>query len=245
MQGLEPLFSMSGGNEADIQRWMANNVNAAFPLGGLRKEWGRILTPQLRQVNMEMMQLLRNNNNIADFIDPEGALPLAKDFLYGGNVGVPDNLIERILNAATPFKSFPDMKPEQQFLVDIGYDARPTFVKSEGGVEYTPDQQSELLGLMGEQGFLLKDIRRIMKLADEIGYIENLQGTSADDIDAQNFGGIIDQLDQALRDAKRRAEASSSFAEEIREQEALLGYKEGLEQRGDLDELIKFNSTTP
>ena len=55
---------------------------------------------------------------------------------------------------------------------------------------------------MGEQGFLLKDIRRIMKLADEIGYIENLQGTSADDIDAQNFGGIIDQLDQALRDAK-------------------------------------------
>ena len=87
--------------------------------------------------------------------------------------------------------------------------------------------------------------RSIMKLADEIGYIENLQGTSADDIDAQNFGGIIDQLDQALRDAKRRAEASSSFAEEIREQEALLGYKEGLEQRGDLDELIKFNSTTP
>ena len=245
MQGLEPLFSMSGGNEADIQRWMANNVNAAFPLGGLRKEWGRILTPQLRQVNMEMMQLLRNNNNIADFIDPEGALPLAKDFLYGGNVGVPDNLIERILNAATPFKSFPDMKPEQQFLVDIGYDARPTFVKSEGGVEYTPEQQSELLGLMGEQGFLLKDIRRIMKLADEIGYIENLQGTSADDIDAQNFGGIIDQLDQALRDAKRRAEASSSFADEISEQEALLGYKEGLEQRGDLDELIKFNSTTP
>ena len=26
-----------------------------------------------------------------------------------------------------------------------------------------------------------------------------------------------------------------------KEQEALLGYKEGLEQRGDLDELLKFN----
>ncbi len=245
MQGLEPLFSMSGGNEADIQRWMANNVNAAFPLGGVRKEWGRILTPELRQVNMEMMQLLRNNNNIADFIDPEGALPLAKDFLYGGNVGVPDSLLARIFNAATPFKSFPDMKPEQKFLVDIGYDARPTFSKSEGGVEYTPEQQSELLGLMGEQGFLLRDVRRIMKIADEIGYIENLQGTSADDIDAQNFGGIMDKLDLALREAKRRAEGSSSFKDDIREQEALLGYKEGLEQRGDLDKLLKFNTSNP
>ena len=74
---------MSGGNEADIQRWMANNVNAAFPWASPQRV-GSYLLLQLRQVNMEMMQLLRNNNNIAD-CDPEGALPLAKDFLYGGN----------------------------------------------------------------------------------------------------------------------------------------------------------------
>ena len=74
LAGLEPMNDVLRGNPAAMNRWAASFVVSLAPFSGARNEFGRLISPQLREVDMELGQLLRNRNKYLDALDPQNAL---------------------------------------------------------------------------------------------------------------------------------------------------------------------------
>lgn len=217
LAGVEPLNDVLAGNPAALARWGASFGSSLAPLSGFRNELGRVLAPQLREVDMEFIQLLRNRNRFTDVIDPKTALPDAHDWIDGKKIGYNENFFARLWNATMPIKVHDDISPERQFLIDIEYDARPSFNKSTKSVEYTPAERSELASIMGKTGYLKSEIRRIMNSTDAKAWRESIKTErgKGSRVDPEQWLNIYSQLNVALYNAKRLAESQMSNRREI------------------------------
>ena len=133
-----------------------------------------------------------------------------------------------------PMKVADGITPERQFLIDIEFDSRPTFAKAKGGVDYTPEERSELFRLMGEQGIFRDELRRIMSNVDAQKWRDAIKAHREEGhkIDAQVYADLYYEVNRALRWAKDEAESALSNAEEIQERRYRMDYNEVDQRRG-------------
>jgi hypothetical protein len=218
LAGLEPMNDVLTGNPAAMSRWASNFASSLVPLSGFRNELGKVIAPQLREVDQEFFQLLRNRNKFLDVVDPKGALPNAYDWIDGDPIGFTENFFTRGWNAIMPMKVSDSITPERQFLLDIEFDSRPTFQTNGQGVQYTPKERSELFSIMGQQGYFKGQIQRIMrsKPAKEWRKALNQQRQSGRPVKAELWDNLYNELDRSLRAAKRMAEVELSNYQEVR-----------------------------
>lgn len=221
LAGVEPMFDILRGNPAAANRWAASFGNNQLPLGGLRAEMGRIMSPALRELDMDFMQLLRNRNNYLDAVDPKGALPYKTNWLTGELINGGETFWARAWNAVMPFKSNGEINKYAQFLMDIEYDGRPTFMKSsKGGVDYDPKTRSELFSLVGQNPYFRKELDRIMQQTDGRTFRDQVRkARQTGEVDYQQWGNIHAQVDAALRTAKRMSESQLSNYGELQQKQ--------------------------
>ena len=232
LAGLEPMNDVLSGNPAALNRWASSFASAFVPLSGARNELGRIIAPQLRELDMEFTQLIRNRNKWTDLMDPKGALPFKYDWIDGKQVGYAENFFVRIWNATMPMKVSDGVSDERQFLMDIEYDTRPLFNKNSKGVEYTAEERSELFSKMGELGTLKKEIRRIMNSREAQDWKKTLldERKRFGSADPKQWKNLYNQLDRAIRVAKREAEIKLGNLEEIQTRQWQMGVNQ-IDQR--------------
>lgn len=234
LAGLEPMNDVLAGNPAALNRWAASFASAFVPLSGARNELGRIIAPQLRELDMEFTQLIRNRNKWTDLMDPKGALPFKYDWIDGKQVGYAENFFTRVWNATMPMKVHDDVSEERQFLMEIEYDMRPLFNKNKKGVEYTAKERSELFSKIGELGTLKQKIRSIMNSPAAKDWKKTLldERKRFGSADPTAWKNLYNQLDAAIRQAKAQAEARLTNVKEIKTRQ----YKQDLnklkQQRG-------------
>lgn len=243
LAGLEPMFDVLAGNPAAAARWASSWANSLGPLSGFRGELGRILSPQLREVDQEFFQLVRNRNKFLDVLDPATGLPGKYDWVDGEPVGYSENWFARGWNAIMPMKVSGRLSPERQFLIDIEFDSRPAFQKSSDGIRYTPEERSEMYNLMGKQGRFKESLQQIMQSTTAKEWKQRM-------IEARKRGGSIEpkywealysEIEIALREAKADAEFEMSNSEELADRAYEAAYNRTNQQRGEANEFPLVN----
>ena len=234
LAGIEPMNDVLAGNPAALNRWAASFGSSLAPLSGARNELGRLMAPQLREVDMEFTQLLRNRNKYLDTIDPKGALPDAHDWIDGKKIGYSENFFTRAWNATMPMKVSEGLSPERNFLLDIEYDSRPSFMKNQKGVEYTPKERSELYSIMGKQGYFKSEIQRVMQTTEAKTWRESIKTArgNGSQVDPRLWQNVYRQLDVGLDRAKRLAEVQLSNRDDVMRRQYQQGVDAEMQKRG-------------
>jgi hypothetical protein len=234
LAGIEPMNDVLAGNPAALNRWAASFGSSLAPLSGARNELGRLMAPQLREVDMEFTQLLRNRNKYLDAVDPAGALPDAHDWIDGKKIGYSDNFFVRAWNATMPMKVSEGLSPERDFLLDIEYDSRPSFMKNQKGVEYAPKERSELYSIMGKQGYFKSEIQRVMQTTEAKAWRESIKTArgNGSQVDPKLWQNVYRQLDVGLDRAKRLAEVQLSNRDDVMRRQYQQGVDGEMQKRG-------------
>ena len=237
MSGLEPLFDMTSGNGAALARWAASFGSGLAPLSGQRAELGRLLSPQVKEMEQELGDLIANRN-----VGARGSLPNKYDIVDGEAAGEPENFMQRIVNTYSPIKQYKGISPEKQFLIDIEFDILPTLKTNGKGVEYDNEQRSALGQEIGRLGYFKKAIAAAMKTPEGTDFRKKyreaqLQGL---EVDKSNYSTLHRVLKTQLR-------AAVSMAQAAIDSDGLIGRTQGLnkeyadaEQRGDTTDMARI-----
>jgi len=208
--GLEPLNDVLAGNPAALSRWGASFTSSLLPGSGFRSEFGRLLEPQIKEVEQEFFQQLANRNAFA-----KSTLPDTHDWVDGGKVGEPTDFFTRVWNAYSPWwKQSERLSPEKQFLIDIEFDGRPSLRTNGKGVEYTIDERSEITDLMGQSKYFRNEVRKIMNSVSGKEFRKAYKKSPVG-IDRKRFIQVHSRLSKALRNAQTLAESQISTKNQL------------------------------
>tara|TARA_R100001082_G_scaffold1914_1_gene1766 strand:+ start:2981 stop:6904 length:3924 start_codon:yes stop_codon:yes gene_type:complete len=238
MAGLEPLGDVLSGNAAAANRWAGTFGSGLLPGGGFRNEFARLLTPQLKEVEQEVSQILANRNP-----GLKEQLPDLYDWMDGSKVGEPLGFFARVWNVYSPlWKVSEAISPEKQFLIDIEFDGRPTLRTNGQGVEYSPAQRSEITRLMGEEGWFAEEVKRIMNTPDGKAFRKQWKELANKGVymDRKLMNNIQYELSAALRQAKQFAESQIADAEAIEEQQWINDEIEDATRLGDVERVLEL-----
>lgn len=123
----------------------ANLVNNQIPLGGMRNEIGKLVSPGMRELEKGFLDGIRNRNLYLDLVAGEdGKLPYRYDILDGRPIN--DSLpIVRLMNAVNPFYINPATNPTRELLFRSGVDLKLTFNTGPNNesLEGNPDLKSK------------------------------------------------------------------------------------------------------
>ena len=238
LAALEPLNDVVRGDVGAINRWTSSfATSASMPGSSLMAEFGRLMTPNKKELENNFFDLVANRNPIL-----KQALPDAHDWIDGGLVGEPPNFFARVWNTYLPWKVNGEVSSEKQFLMDIEYDARPTLKSNGRGVEYSNEERSEVTSTMGKQGLFKREIQRIMQTQEGKEFRKEFK--KARDMglapNVEKFKNIHLYLDAALRSSMRYAEAQVSTRDNIRNKVYQNQTVENFLQVGDLDGAKRF-----
>jgi len=238
LAALEPLNDVVRGDVGAINRWTSSFVGSATtPGSSLLAEFGRLMTPNKKELENNFFDLLANRNPIL-----KQTLPDAHDWIDGGKVGEPPNFFARVWNTYLPWKVSGEISPEKQFLMDIEYDARPTLKTNGRGVEYSNEERSEVTSMMGRMGIFKQEIQRIMQTEDAQAFRREYK--KARDLglqpDVESFKNIHLYLDAALRSSMRIAEAQVSTRDGIQQKTYQNQTVENFLQVGDVQGAKRF-----
>tara|TARA_R100001594_G_scaffold123244_1_gene159637 strand:+ start:7901 stop:12130 length:4230 start_codon:yes stop_codon:yes gene_type:complete len=266
LASLEPLQDIFQANPSALHRWAANFGNSWMPFAGLRRDMTKLISPMQKEYENNVGDLIRMRNSFIDPLDPQGALPTKYNFITGKQIGRPENMWVRINNTYNEMKIHEDQTPEQDFLLEIEYDARPIFNQSSGGTKYTPTQKAALYSKVGEQGTFNHELKEIMKDAKNLTYTDDSgttytgfinvmralrrDGVSSDEINTAKYARIVTRIDKALSRAKENAEialrGTSDFIH-LDSADTLIEEREALLESGQLGEAInideRYNAT--
>ena len=238
LAGLEPMFDVLQGNPSAISRWTASFGSGLLPYSGLRNEFSRLLTPQLKEVEQEFQQLFFNRNPLL-----KSQLPNAYDWMDGGLVREPDNFFVRAWNAYSPvFKVGEEMSPEKEFLVEIEFDSRPQLNKNGNGIEYTPEERSQVTQLMGEDGLFKDEVKKIMnsKEGREFRRLYKEMNKTGAVIDKDKLGLLQTKVNDALRRAQLYAERRILLRDQVEEKTYLNKRIEKATKERDIQEILRL-----
>ena len=213
LAGLEPLMDILSGNPNALNKWSSSFLtSAAVPGSSQLAEISRLMDPGLKEVEMNVFELIQNRLPFA-----KSALPVKYDWIDGGEVGVPMNNFARIWNVYMPWKVNGKISDEKKFLMDIEYDARPTLSTDGNGVKLTTEERSEITNIMGRDGLFKAEIKRIMNSKDGKAFRQRYKEAVANglDVNLSSFERLHTQLDIALRRAMRKASAASPNRSDI------------------------------
>ena len=238
LAGLEPMFDVFAGNPAALGRWSASFGSGLLPGSGIRNEFSRLLTPQLKEVEQEFTQLLANRNAIS-----KDMLPDRHDWIDGGLVKMPDSFMARLWNTYMPaFKSSGKISPEKQFLIDIGFDGRPQLNTNGKGIEYSPAERSAITDLMGKDGYFKKEIQKIMKSQAGREFLKDFKAGRATgaDVDVKKFNNIHTLINNALRKAQQVAANRIAQKGNVQQKTNINKQINQATLKGDIDEILRL-----
>ena len=211
--GLEPLGDVLAGNPAATARWAGSFGSALLPGSGFRNEFARLLTPQLKEVDQELGQIIANRNP-----GLKGQLPDLYDWMDGSKVGEPLGFFARVWNTYSPlWKVSEAITPEKQFLIDIEFDGRPSLSTNGAGVDYSPEERSEVTRLIGESKHFRNEVRRIMQTTDGKEFRRQWKKAANQGayLDRELMFNIQVELSSALEEAQSWAESQLSSYDDI------------------------------
>jgi len=233
LAGIEPLMDVARGDVGAMNRWASSFLTSALTPGASQMaEISRLMYPQLRVVDNNLQQLVRNRNPIT-----KGTLPIQYDWIDGGAIKEPPNFWTRVWNTYLPWKVSGAISPEKQFLMDVGYDGIPSLQSNGNGAAYTSEERSELTSIMGREGYFKEEIKRIMGTNDAKAFREKFRKAQAGELqpDVRTMDMLHDQLDMALNTAKKQAESMLSNAAEVQLRGSLNQLLDRQMSSGDLD----------
>ncbi len=215
LAALEPLNDVVAGDVGAINRWTSSFATAAAtPGSSLMAEFGRLITANKKELENNFLDLMANRNPLL-----KQSLPDAYDWIDGGKVGEPPNFFARVWNTYLPWKVNGEISPEKQFLIDIEYESRPSLRTNGRGVEYTNEERSEVMSIMGQQGLFKQAIQQVMQSKEGKEFRKEFKAARKLGLDPEvdKFSGIHMMLDQALRSSMRYAEAFVSNRDGIQQ----------------------------
>ena len=245
MAGLEPFLDVARGDVGALNRWAGSFLVAAnAPMSSQMAEISRLMDPGLKEVQSTTFDMARNR---LPFLKSQ--MPQKYDWIDGDRIGYPDkagNMYEgfmtRVWNNYMPWKVSGKISEEKEFLQMVEFDARPSLRTNGRGVEYTPEQRSEITNIMGQRGFFLEGIKRVMRTADAKQFRKNYmkavkQGLP---VDLSDFEGIHKKLRFELRNAMNAAAALSSERDAISRKQFINETVSIYLQRGQQDAAREF-----
>ena len=237
MAGLEPFLDVARGDVGALSRWSGSFLVAAnMPMSSQMAEISRLMDPGLKEVQATTFDMARNR---LPFLKSQ--LPQKYDWIDGDRIGYPDkagNMYEgfmtRVWNNYMPWKVSGKISDEKKFLQMIEFDARPTLRTNGRGVEYTPEQRSEITNIMGREGFFLEGIRRVMRTNDakEFRRLYKMAVDMGTTVDLGLLDGLHKKLRFELRNAERAAATLSSERDSISRKQLINETVEIYLQRG-------------
>ena len=147
---LQDLLTSQGG---DASRVAANFVNNQFPLGGLRNEIGKVLSPGMRELESGFWQSIGNRNLWADLGEGGTVLPYRYDIL-NGNILRDWDPMTRLVNSILPLNlNIGATNETREWLMRSGLNLKQTFNTGTGGVslEGKPRLKSKFNFYLGQQ----------------------------------------------------------------------------------------------
>ena len=176
MAGLEPFMDVLRGDVGAINRWAGGFIPAAaMPGSSQMAEIARLMDPGLKMINNDLTSMIMNRNPLTKWM-----LPKKNHWITGEEVNVPNDIWARISNTYTPWKKSDKIGPEEQFLIDVEYDATATLRTNGRGEKLSNDEQSEILNSIGKDGFWQAGIKKVMR------------GTTGKDL--ENYLGMLKLL---------------------------------------------------
>jgi hypothetical protein len=174
LAGLMQLQDLFTSNFKDAPRVLANFTNNQVPLGGLRNEVGKLLSPGMRELESGFWQSIGNRNLWADIITEGEMLPFKYDLFSGEKIN-DYNPVQRLTNAILPVNLNIGTTPAKEFVFKSGINLKQTFHYGPNGedLEGYPDIKSRFQFYMSQMG-LEQQIQALMtpQMIDSIKTME-------------------------------------------------------------------------
>jgi hypothetical protein len=153
LRDIEPIQALIAGDYKKLNRFIASNViNPLVPLTGLRRDMGKIISPELDAHNQSILEYTRSNNKWLNAIDKANAQAKKINPFTNKELGYAENFWTRVANVAkTPLKSHDKQTDIEEWLTEIEYDLF-TKLTSPRGLKLSVEQQEAILAKIGEGG---------------------------------------------------------------------------------------------
>jgi hypothetical protein len=240
LANLEPMMDILRGDPSAMQRWAGSFLpSATIPGANAVAQFSKMLDETKKVVETSWLDIAASRTPL------KMAMPTRSDWVDGGPVGEPPDFWTRVWNASGVFKNNGKTSEVKEFLTAVGFDARPSLTSNGKGVEYSIDQQAEILDSIGARGYFKAEVLKIMK---EVGSAEQwkqeLRKAQQENLDANpdNFGNLHNRLRKALNQAVTIAQNELSSRNDVQQQQGLNKEQRTLLQRGDVDAAIKLRN---
>ena len=166
IQGFEPLVGLISRDASAWNRFWAGQIDLTIPYKGPRSILNNLITPQLKDVENDMTEYLKNANK----------------FLFSGNESLKDLLdvytgkpirdYDTLTNAANAFlpmfKSNGGMEPWRQWLLSTGWDGLQRIRKNtETGMDLSTEDRHYINNHIAENGNLANQLIDLMMEKDD------------------------------------------------------------------------------
>ena len=239
LSGIEPMMDVFRGDPGAINRWAASFISSAtMPGASLQAEMGRLMYPQLKIVDNNLMALYSNRNPLL-----KGDLPTQFDWIDGGAVNEPPDFFTRVANTYLPWKTNGKISENKQFLIDVGFNGVPSLTSNGRGGEYTAAQRSELTSIMGKSGYFNEQITRIRNSKPAKEFRDMYYSAQEHQLnpDVKTLNDLHKELDMALNNAKKQAEVLLTDAELVSQNSRLNKIKDLNLRQGNIDSAKQTN----
>jgi len=177
LQGMNQLVDILALKPGGTERSIANILNSTVPLGGLRNDFGRLITPYAREISTSIGDSVRNRNMLFENLTSE-PLAIKYDMLNGKEIKAWP-FWQRAVNMVLPINlSIDTMTPGRQFFLQSGYDSRMSVYYAPDGTRLidNPRVRSQYMKAIGDQNLEAK----LDSLAAEPGMQASLDRMQAD-----------------------------------------------------------------
>ena len=218
LSGLSQVAELFNGNFDQVGKVAANLMNNQIPMGGLRNELGKLFNPYMKELNGELMESLRNRNQMSELIAAE-PLPIKYDILSGKPIK-DHSFATRMFNMFSPVQLNLENSPGRTLLFNSNYDlniaayGNPDDISLKDNARVRSLYQQEL----GKQG-LEEALNKLAKRKDVQESVRDMQndraaGRIGKDPRTYKVNELIANL---FKDAQRRAWAKVSLDAEVQD----------------------------
>ena len=205
MQQFVDLFAGKPGSWESIIAGLANNT---MPMSSLRNELGKVLNPGMKELNSGILQSIRNRNQYAEGLDPEGGLPTKYDMLNGQPIRDWD-FPTRMFNMFSPFSINLDQSEGRKLLFESKYDMRLSTLSSPDGLSLkkSPRLRSLFQKAIGDQNLeaVLNRLARDPRVIQSLLYMQGDLNAGRREMDPRSAYVHNQLIHRLFQDARRKA----------------------------------------
>ena len=172
LSGLRPLAQMLAlNNELAWEKFAAQAVNPLLPQAGVRSILSKAITPQLKDVETEFWNYMKNYNRF--LFSGNDDLKDQLDVFTGDRINYTDPMTSAINSVLPFFKSNGGTEPWRQWLLGTGWNGLNNLRTNKlTGQPLTPDERYFINNWIAQHGGLKKQVQQLMNEEKEGKYIQ-------------------------------------------------------------------------